>query len=60
MIFNTYNVESEREIEESKQRQSKRAREDVADKHKLLVAPRYTKYYEGKPTYKWNLTASQP
>ena len=62
MMFNTYGIESGRETEESQQRQSKRNRGDVPDKHKLMTAPPHAKRYryKEKHIYKWNLTASQP
>ena len=51
MMFNIYDIEIEsgQETEESGQRQSKRTRGDVLDKHKLMIAPSHAKCYEGKP-----------
>ena len=59
MMFNTYDIEEGEEMEQTHQRQSKRNRHEVPDAHKLMVAPPHAKYYVGKLTYKWDLTASQ-
>ena len=59
MMFNTYDVEEGEETEHTHQHRSKRNRRESPYAHDLITAPNQAKCYLGKPTYKWDLTASQ-